>query len=451
MSKAELFSADVILGLYPSEVAGEVVRRHVGKFLAEKLMSPSEERMWIGRDGSLDPDYLAMMERSVKYWRARDDQKAVKRFEAELLGAENIVELVKYSGRDKVEAPVIISASDPGTFYVDKDGVKKSVTFVSVPYLSNESGWQYRQFALPTKFIGLEEHFAILQKVGDIARSVTLLGHSIGELTSESLIAFPVILDSVAHSLDDLAQLLGYESWDVVEEMAQDQLRLAEDTNAKERREFMVEEFSKRIIAKISLKKRSQLQEEALVNAMSDTFALERGGVYVGWDTQQIAEEIRKTVKLALVVQEGELGDYVNGPSLSERELYSQLEELVAHRQWLRRQFATNNLAKEARATGCGGSGISLFGRDILATNWMGYQLGLPIEDWQGSRIQVSNEELATSVLTEEEPEGRFENGIYEPGTCVLCGKKRQKVWHKSNGGCGCCTTCEHKLAGVSD
>lgn len=445
------FRTDVNLGLYSEEVAGEVVRRHVRKFLGEKLMSPSEESFWVGRDGSLDPDYLAMMQRSVAYWDTLGDKKAVARFEAELEGAKNLVTLVTEADKIGESVPVVINASDPGTFYVDPDGVKKSVTFVSVLMGVEGGGWRYRQFSLPTRFIGLERHWEIVQAVGDVQKTEELLKRSLGELTAESLIAFPVTVDNFLHSLDELAELLGYKDWNEVESMAQDQLRLVEDSFAKERREFMVEDFSHRIIEMISREKRSEENEEALVSAMSDTFALEKGGVYVGWDIQKIGEEIRKTVKLAQVVRGGKLDSYPKNRIISDDDLFYQMEELVAHRSWLMHQFETNELAREARASGCGGSGISLFGRGGFETNWVGNQLGLPQERWDNAFSYVG---VTTDLVVndnEQEPEGRFENGEYKPGECAICGKRRKKVWHKADGGCNCCTTCEHRLAGIRD
>ena len=211
---AEQFKSDFNLDFYNKETSREEIFQHVGAFLGEKLLAPRSQDLWIGRDGLLDPDYIAMMERSILYWSARGDTAAVARFQSELTGMRNLANIVIESGENGAKMPIVAIASDPGSFYVDTEGNKKSVTFVGVLDNSEINGWKYKIFSLPTKYIGLEKHKELLWRIGDIEKTKQILRASLDELTADNLVAFPVILNEFISSLDLLAQELGYDSWD---------------------------------------------------------------------------------------------------------------------------------------------------------------------------------------------------------------------------------------------
>lgn len=448
----EMFKSDFDLGFYSSENLNcDIVETHVRTFFGEKLMKPRREELWVGKDGTLDPDYVAMMEKSIKYWKDRGDERSVLRFEKELEGARNAVNLIISSSEYSDPLPIILNASDPGDFYVDKEGNKKSVTFVWIKESSQDNGWHYNVYSLPTAYIGLEKHWYLLKKFGDIQRTQDILRKIFNEseLDANSLIAFPVILTSLIEGLDSIARELGYPSWDEIDRMASDQLAMEKDPTARERREKMVIEFSARIFFAVKDKKPKEFQE-ALVEAMSDTMALEAGSRdYLGMNVRQIEEEIDKNVRLALALKYKvfEKSNYAQVKDLGIR--LGDLRELHAHYGWVRDAFNTNPLAKEARSTGCGGSGMNYghsWSRDFaMSTKFEAIE---SLFNDQSTNYSESMSTSDSSSADGEEPEGRYSEGVYKPGHCRACDKDRKKVWHKEDGGCDCCTTCEHRLAG---
>lgn len=430
----ESFVAEMELELYPQDVSYELVKLHVSKLLAEKLLMPNAEDLWIGKDGQLDPNYLGMMQRAVDFWQAKGDKLAVKRFTSELEGAKNIVRLVTESAQRGERPPTVVSASDPGDFYVDQDGRKKSVTFVSILLGADEGGWRYRQVVIPTRYIGLVKHWEILQTVGEVEKTEKVLGTAVETLSAEALIAFPVLLQENILAIDKLAQELGYSDWDEVEEKARDQLVLAEDTLATGRREAMITKFAE-LICQYVRENRTESELKALANAMGDTFALEQGKVYLGWDGDQISLQIDKTVQVARVDAQRQARPLDRATLfLTEAEAY----ELEQHQAWMMQQFATNELAREARSTGCGGSGISgisLFGRGEANLSTMQYQLG-----WSGDPTWQT--ESPTSGST-----GKYKEFYdYKPGVCAHCHESKPYVAHPKSENIKCagwCSDCE--------
>lgn len=449
----EVFKSDFDLGFYGAEnLNADVVETHVRTFFGEKLMKPRREKLWVGKDGTLDPDYVAMMEKSINYWKDKGDDRSVERFEKELEGARNAVSLI-ISSSDKFNSPlpIVLNASDPGDFYVDKEGRKKSVTFIWIKESSEEEGWHYNVYSLPTPYIGLEKHWDLLKRFGDIQQTQDILSQIFNEedLSSNSLIAFPVLLTSLIEGLDVIAQELGYPSWNEIDRVASDQLAMENDKTAKERREKIVIEFSARIFYAVK-DKRPREYQEALVEAMSDTMAIEAGKRdYLGKNASQIEEEIDKNVRLALALKYKvfEKNNYSQVKDLGLR--LGDLRALHTHYGWMQDAFATNPFAREARSTGCGGSGMNYghsFGRDFLISMRQPGMESLFAD--QASNYAETMTTFEDSSTDGEEPDGRYEEGVYKPGHCRACNKDRKKVWHKSDGGCDCCTTCEHRLAG---
>jgi len=447
-NRPELFDSDFDLDFYDPRNLSEV-ETHVRAFFGEKLMRPRREELWVGRDGTLDPNYVQMMEKSIDYWRLKGDERAVSRFEKELEGARNAVNLIIASAELGEPLPIVINASDPGDFYVDKNGKKKSATFVWVKDSTEVSGWKYYVYSLPTNYIGLEKHWEILKEIGDIQRTQEILKNILDEtqLDADSLIAFPVILTSLIQGLDDIALKLGYPSWDEIEKMADDQLAMEEDATAKERREKIVIEFTARIFYAVKDGKPSQYKK-ALVAAMSDTMSLEAGSRdYLGLNRTKIEEEIDKNVRLALAVEYRafEKRSYYEVHELGVS--FGDLGDLYKHYQWVSKAFNTNPLASEARATGCGGSGVN-YGLDTYSNRDFAFRDVDSLVESQRYFESRGLRETTTSGNDGEEPEGRYKEGIYKPGHCRACDTDRKKVWHKEDGGCDCCTTCEHRLAG---
>lgn len=457
-TKVERFESDFDLDLYNPDLHGlsDLVETHVRAFFGEKLLMPRVEKLWVGQDGTLDPDYVEMMKRSVDYWRSKGDEQAATRFEKELEGAENAVKLILSSrtGNDE-PLPVVINASDPGNFYVDQNGRKKSVTFVWMLSESSNGGWKYNVYSLPTSFIGLDKHWELLKKMADLQSTESVLKRLLNdsELTSNELVAFPVILDSLSHTLNEIATELGYASWNEIEEMAENQLAMEEDSYASERREQIVVDFMARIFYAVK-DRRPREYQQALVAAMSDTMAVEAGKRdYLKMKAEDVKGEIDKNVRLALALQYKvfEKKDYQEVIDLGID--FGSLSALYVHQGWLRNVFTSNPLAAEARATGCGGSGINYseqFGWNISGKYDFGvsYANMSPLFEQQREFVKSNVSIDTTESSGGDEPEGRYSEGIYKPGHCRACNKDREKVWHKEDGGCDCCTICERRLAG---
>lgn len=446
----EIFESDFDLGLYDPNNLSEV-ETHVRAFFGEKLMKPRREKLWVGKDGTLDPDYVEMMEKSIKHWNERGDKKAVQRFEKELEGARNAATLIIASGELGEPLPIVVNASDPGDFYMDQEGRKKSVTFVWMKESTNNEGWRYSVYSIPTKHIGLEKHWELLKKLGDIKRTQDILNKMFdeAELSANSLIAFPMIVTNLVLGMDAIADELGYLTWDEIDRIASDQLAMEEDQYAKDRREKIVTEFTARIFYAVKDHK-SKDYKAALVAAMSDTMALEAGTRdYLGMNAERIEEEIDKNVRLAIALKYEvfEKKSYAEVKDLGIR--LGDLRALHTHHGWMQNAFNTNPLAQEARSTGCGGSGMNYghhFSWDLtINTRFRGIE---SLFNDQSSNYPESMTTFDGSSLDGEEPDGRYPEGVYKPGRCLACEKDRKKVWHKSDGGCDCCTTCEHRLAG---
>jgi len=439
MDVGEQFNTDFDLDLYDHDVSRTKVEREVQAFLGEKLLQPRSEDLFIGRDGRLDPNYLEMMQRSIDYWSARGDPSAVERFESELTGMRNLATLVIEHGINNQPLPIVVTASDPGTFYVDAEGRKKSATFVGLLDRMEDNGWRYKIFSLPTKFIGLNEHKALLWRIGDIEHTKQILGASLVELTANNLVAFPVLLDRLVHSLDELAVFLGYESWDKVEEIAADQLALDSDVNARKRRVVMVEEFTRRIL-EIVHQDRVKEEKEALVNAMGDMFAL-----YLGWSVERIRSEIAKTVRVALADKLGLLSRIENFEYYSTQYDLGDIEELYTQVHWMINAFRTNPLAQEARVTGCGGSGINY--QQGMGLDGFSLTYQQPIYDGFGIMQEGGYQEGMTTVSTNSEPTGKYKDYyVYKPGLCAHCHESKKYVAYPKSPDTPCagwCSDCE--------
>ncbi|KKU26574.1 MAG: hypothetical protein UX37_C0001G0001 [Microgenomates group bacterium GW2011_GWA2_46_16] len=437
---AEQFQADFNLNFYNLETTREEIEEHVGAFLGEKLLAPRSQSLWIGRNGTLDPDYIVMMERSIEYWRQRGDTKAVQRFESELTGMRNLTYLVMEQGLAGEEIPVVIMASDPGEFYMDKLGRKKSATFVGLLEQSEANGWRYRILSLPTKFIGLTKHKELLWRIGDIEKTKRILGSSLENLTADNLVAFPVLLDHLVRSLDELAADLGFPSWNRIEELAADQLALENDIYARSRRAAMVDEFTRQIWALVQ-NGRSFDEKEAMVSAMSEMFALETGKEYLGWNEEKIQSEIKKNIKLALAQKLGALENEDVFIRYAEQYDLGGWQDAVGQYGWMQNAFMTNPLAQEALSTGCGGSGNNY----QQGLGWDKFSFGHEQPTYSG--FDMINSFGYTSTDTDSVSTGKYKEYYdYKPGVCAHCHEHKSYVAYPKSSDVKCagwCSDCE--------
>lgn len=444
------FKSDFDLDLYnPLGIDVDEIERHVKSFFGEKLMKPRSEDLWIEQDGTLDPNYTAMMQKSVNFWRERGDIRAATRFESELAGAKSIVKLVISSAENGDPLPMVVNASDPGDFYVDQEGNKKSVTFIWMLDSVEKGGWKYKVFSLPTKFIGLEKHWELLKEIGDLQKTKQILQESLVSLTSENLIAYPVLLNNLIHSIDEIARRLGYESWEEIERVAANQLALENDVNALGRRETMAQTFTQKIIEAVE-ELRPREYKEALVDAMSDMFALEAGSRdYLGLGPDEIRIEIEKTIRLSLAEKYRVFDNHSIGvgDNFNLKLEIGDLRELYVHKAWMINAFRTNPLAQEARATGCGGSGMSFsqgFGSDLFSNTYVNTSYaGMDMIQNFGYQGLMTGE----MSYSESSSTGKYtEYYDYKPGTCTHCHEHKPYVAHPKSADIQCagwCSDCE--------
>jgi hypothetical protein len=446
--EVKAFKSDFNLDFYdPNNLSTKQVETHVRAFFGEKLLQPRSEELWIGRDGTLDPDYVAMMHKSINYWRVQGDEKAAVRFEKELEGAENIVQLILLSASRGEPLPIVLNASDPGDFYVDSEGNKKSVTFLWMLNEVGDGGWNYKILSLPTKFIGIEKHWELLEKLGNVQKTKNILQIVMKELTANELIAFPVLFNEFEHSLNELATSLGYKSWEDIERIAANQLELEKDPYAKERREKMIDEFTTRILDTVK-GYRSQDEKEALVNAMADMFALEAGKEYLEWRKEKIALEIAKNVRLALA-DKLKIFDQPQEHSQNWSVEFGDIAELYAQRTWMMNAFRNNPLAREARATGCGGSGMSMSDDIFASLNASSFMDNMGITDTGQFDYWTNNiaKQFGSSNLKTESSTGKYKEYYdYKPGVCTHCHEHKLYVAYPKSTDIPCagwCSDCE--------
>lgn len=444
---------DFDIGFYREDrLNPEEIERHVRSWLSEKLMMPRRENLWIGKNKEIDPNYLRMMKRAIEHARSTGDERAVRRYRYELEGVASLVDLMVETGKDGSPIPMFVTASDPGDFYVDSEGRKKSNTFVAVLETSEKGGWWYSMFTLPTRFIGLEKHWNILRRLGNVQKTERILGKMMEELTPEKMVAFPVILDEFiqSSSLDLLALELGYRSWEEVEKKASDQLALENDSLAIERREMMIGDFVKRVIVSVR-EGASKEAKDALVNAMADTFAMEQGGEYLHKNGEFIFREINRMIGVALADKLG-VFTTTQSPDYEVREYWLtqgfNIDEVWEQRAWIMKVYQTNPLAQEARATGCGGAGISLGGQGIESWFGVSYQ-GQQEMSYSGFElIQNGSVFDATDSDTKSTSTGKYKEYYnYRHGVCKgPCGKEKPYVAYPKNSEIKCagwCSDCE--------
>lgn len=434
---------DFDLGFYrPDNVSTELVRRHVETYLGEKLLSPRRDEFWIGINGELDQGYVQMMRRAIEYAREGGSLSAAERYEHELLGMERLAQMIVDSYLRDGSTPMFVMASDPGNVYVDESGAKKSKTFVASYVRSNKDGLVYSMLDLPRIYLGMEKHWDIIERIGDVKQTQEMLQLVIGKIDANSAIALPILLDQFVDNLDNLARELGFEDWSVVETMADNQFLLESDEYALERRDGMIDYFSELIIEIVQTgndKERGSM----LVNAMADTFALEQGGEYLGLGRAEILREIEKNMQAAVVdlfgVEELRYGEWSDVGLDSLHSL--NIADIYQHIAWMGNVFATNQVAMEARATGCGGAGITLFDEGYSSGFEVSYQTRVETEIFGGGLYQ--GQIIANASEGEEK---REKYSFEEEGECRSCHLHSDEVGKL--GPCHICRSCDRKLGG---
>lgn len=440
-----------------TDVSYKQVVKHVERYVMEKLMKPTQQTMWVGYQGELDPEYEKRMQNGITYWRERGDAEAVHQFQMELVGMRNMSRLVAKSKAEKGFFPSIVDASHPGDFYKDENGFRKIVTNVGVGGEEVEDGYLYTYYTIPSDFLELEVYYEYVSELGLIQLTEELLQQRMGELSSTTLVAFPFLVEQY----QNLASKLGYSSWDEITQLADEYLEDKEDLFAYERRSYLVKNFADRYWEGIILRDEELIED--VTDAMGVLLAMEYGNKYLGKDKEFMAGEIDRMVRLAKaqrlkVFETPALLYESSGFSPVEFTNLGNLNDLYAYRQQMMIIMQTDRKVQEGMATGCGGAVNFLQGRglEMLWPNNQSVNLaGFDLHQNYGYTSNISNgvEYISTTSSSTTwingEPEGTKDK--MECVECPLCHHKPVTAYMTSSR--IYCSSCKDSLplSSVSD
>lgn len=355
----ESFSRDFDSSLFNFETPLTEIELKVGAYLGEKLFQPRKESIKIGLDGKLDPEYEKHLKKSVSYWREKGDESAAYRFEMELHGMYQLANLVMQKKSPNAELmPRMINGSDPGTTYATDEGAK-TVVFVT-EFDHYENYWMvFNQYSLPVDLMTLEDLWESIQAYGDLAQTAKVIGAQMGELTSETLVAYPVYVQSYLGVLNEIARAYGHVDWQQIKKKANEQFKLDNDEHAILRRNEFVNVYARRI--KDALSRGVSKEEINIIDeAMRRQFALESGAEYLGLSVTRVEKLVSQMI---FDVAAERHGLFESNASDKQREVFRrenklsnlEMDELVVHRTWMIGAFRNNATARKALMTGCGG------------------------------------------------------------------------------------------------
>ncbi len=367
------FSRDFDSGLFNSLTPFPEIEHKVASYLGEKLFMPRYEEIRFGYDGSLDPEYVDFMTRSITFWRERGDYQSAYRFEMELQGMRQLAWLVSQQvSQDKSTPARHIIGSDPGLTYSTEEGAK-SVIFVGEVKRLTPKEIIYGQIAVPLEMLTLLTLYEKIQKVADFTQAAELTGIALAEITAESLVAYAVPLIG---SLNEVAEIFGQGSWEEVTNKAEDQLRLQKDPLAKERRNGLTTYYAKAIYQALQ-EGRDKEYLNIIDESMRRVFALEAGAKeLLGLGPEHVKKIVERNI---LDVRAESLGIFSKKVTSEQVRWFEQhyqvsITEIMQYRGWMTTVFRENPLARRALLTGCGG-GVSI---DFNNNPWGG------IETWAG-------------------------------------------------------------------
>lgn len=354
------FKRDFDSGLFTRNTPFLEIKHKVASYMGEKLFMPRYEEVRIGYDGSLDPEYLELMEKSIKHWRELGDENAAYRFEMELLGMKQLAMKVALSiVRNPLDPARHIIGSDPGDVYRAEES--KSVIFVGeVVRLTNEH-IVYGQHAVPLELLELLMLYEKISRVADLEQ----LNSS--KITSEELVAYAAPLIG---TLNQVATEFGQGSWEEIVKKAQDQLKLENDDYGRERREELIRYYAELIYLALQ-EGRDKEYLNTIDESMRRVFALEAGAdELLGLSSEKVLEIVERNI---IDVKAELLGLFTKSITREQVKQFefmhnTSIEEIMLYRGWMLRAFDTNPIARRALATGCGG-GKKM---ELISASWMG-------------------------------------------------------------------------------
>ncbi len=196
-----------------------ILREDIEKYLAESLMITTprlaivdKEKGFLHASGAT---YNELFSRSIEYYHS--NPAAVERFQAEWEGFVRAQKLIEgYYGLYGVLPPLVL-ASPPGEVYDVGEKHTKSVTYVGLPVGFDERQRpNYMLYSIPTMEIGVGEHWDLVVSVADVQTSLAILSESMEEITSNTVVSMPAILQSMETSTDAIALAVGLETWEKI-------------------------------------------------------------------------------------------------------------------------------------------------------------------------------------------------------------------------------------------
>jgi len=354
----EIFSRDFDSNLFRIDTPYVEIEHKIASYLGEKLFMPRYEEIRFGYDGSLDPEYVGFMTRSITHWREKGDYQSAYRFEMELNGMKQLASLVSIQvSQDRSTSARHIIGSDPGPTYSTEEGAK-SVIFVGEVKRLTPNEIIYGQIAVPLELLTLLTLYEKIRKVADYEKAAELTGVVLPEITAESLVAYAVPLIA---SLNEVAEEFGQGSWEEIVKKAEDQLRLENDPLAKERRDELVSYYANAIYQALQ-EGRDREYLNIIDESMRRVFALEAGAKeLLGLGAEHVERIVERNL---LDVRAEQMGIFAKKATREqirwfENHYQVSITEIMQYRGWMTTVFRENPLARRALMTGCGG-GINI-------------------------------------------------------------------------------------------
>ena len=387
----------------------------LGSYLAECLMLTTEgivtldkEKGFIHKSGVA---YRELTQRAIKHYVSNPE--VVERFTAEGTGFDRGQALVEYFVAIGSPLPPFIIASAPGNVYDVGEDEKhsKSLTYVAIPLGYDNFGKpRFRLISIPTKEISVEDHWAIETEVANIQCSLEILSLNKVELSPNGLVQLPLWL--LPDSLDKLAKLLHFDSWDAIEKDIQISSLLENDNDRTTLRRKSMLHWSGDIIRALIRDGQPESEFDALQETLRQVFAAERGGKYATekyLDLHQVTLEMEQlfvgnggsSEYAPLFVEQARMIERLNsGEATPSGSRYNRILSLLAQggRNKMMDWINGNPDALDSYVgTGCGkgGSDKKYRGQDILSAR---HQFEIPSKyDLISSETDLDSEESSSS------------------------------------------------------
>lgn len=350
----ESFSRDFDSDLFGTDTPYGEIEHKVKSYLGEKLFMPRYEEIRFGYDGSLDPEYVKFMTRSITHWRELGDYTTAYRFEMELQGMKQLAWLVSQQvSQDRSTPARHIIGSDPGSTYASDEGAK-SVVFIGEVKRLTPKEIIYGQIAIPLELLTLLALYEKIERVADFNKVAELTGVVLSEITAESLVAYAAPLLA---TLNEVAEQFGQDSWEQVVEKAKDQFKLEHDPRGEERRRELVRYYAT-MIYKAVQEGRERSYLNTIDESMRRVFALEAGASeLLGLGAEHVESIVERNLLDVKAEQMGMFTKKLTREQIRWFEDHYQVSitEIMQYRGWMTTVFRENPLARRALMTGCGG------------------------------------------------------------------------------------------------